>query len=254
MINETSLKIIQTNAGRLIKPVRLIVFTKDTGCKACPAVVELAHAIKDQMGKIALETYDLVMDRDKTEQYGVTVAPALIVQGGEGQTVTFYGLVEHIFLEVLLNAIHAVSDAKVWFPADIRRSLSRLSQDVNIRVFVESNSQECRFVADTAIGLALESEHINTDIIMAGDFPELIKKYNITTLPKTIFGENMHVDGNLLESDFLEMIFQAEGIKPGPDRRCLVCGGASPDIMCSNCKTRIQAETLEHKLKAEKQK
>jgi len=254
MLNETSMKIIQITGSQLSKPVRLIVFTQDTGCKACPDVVELAQAIKARMGKIALEIYDLVMDRDKTEQYGIMVAPALVVQGGEGRTITFYGLIEHLFLEVLLSAIQAVSEQNVWASHEIRRSLSRLAHDVKIRVFVKSDSEQCRFVAETAIGLALASDHIDTHIFMAGDFPELIRKYNITTLPKTIFGETLQVDGNMLEIEFLEMIFQAEGIKPGPDRQCLVCGKASSDIICSNCKTRIQAEALDHKLKAEKQK
>src|SRR5271169_2586812 len=99
MINETAMKILQIKGGLLSKPVRLIVFTKDTGCKSCPDVVELAQAIKARMGKIALEIYDLVMDRDKTEQYGILVAPALVVQGGEGRTITFYGLIEHMVLE-----------------------------------------------------------------------------------------------------------------------------------------------------------
>ncbi len=68
----------------------------------------------------------------------------------------------------------------------------------------------------------------------------------------TIFGENLQMEGHVTESEFLEMIFEAEGIKPGTDRRCLVCGNPSPDIICSNCKTRIQAEAIDHKTRTEK--
>jgi hypothetical protein len=89
-------------------------------------------------------------------------------------------------------------------------------------------------------------------MIVASSFPELIKRYGIKTLPKTIFGENLHMDGHVMESEFLEMIFQAEGLKTGPEKKCLVCGTSSPDIICQNCKTRIQAEALEHKIKSEK--
>lgn len=254
MVDETSLKIIRLSAGQLDKPVRLIVFTKDSACSVCGPAVELARAVKAHMGRIALESYDLVMDKDKTEQYGIQRVPALVVQGGDGQTVTFYGLTQNTLLEVLLNTIHAVSTARVWFPEGVRQSLQRLNGGVKIRVFVKNNCLDCKAVAETAIGMALENHRINTSLILVEDFPELAKKYNITVLPKTIFGETLQADGNLRESEFLEKVFQAEGARSGPDSRCLVCGTSSSDMICVACKTRIQAEALDHKLKVEKQK
>jgi hypothetical protein len=161
-------------------------------------------------------------------------------------------MIEHLFVEVLLSTIAAVSETKVWFPENVRRALKHLTNGVSIRVFVESDCAECRPVAETAIGLALEHRLVSTSIIVASDFPDLMKQYRISTLPKTIFGENLHMDGHVSESEFLEMVFQAEGLKPGPEKKCLVCGNSSPDTICSGCKARIQAEAVEHKLKGEK--
>ncbi|HTY22626.1 MAG TPA: thioredoxin family protein [Desulfomonilaceae bacterium] len=254
MVDETSLKIIQFSAAQLAKPVRLIVFTKDSGCLVCQNTAELARAIKAHMGRIALETYDLVMDRDKTEQYGIQRVPALVVQGEDDQTVTFYGSLKNICLDILLHTIHAVSAAQVWLPGDIRQSLRRLTDKVKIRVFVRNDCLQCKAVAEIAIGLALESTRVDTSLITIEDFPELAKKYNITVLPKTIFGEGLQVEGYLSESDFLVKVFQAEGAKSGPDNHCLVCGTPSLGMICSSCKTRIQAEALDHKLKIERQK
>ncbi len=252
MLSERSLSTIKNMNIELSKPVRIVLFTSDTGCETCPEMLQIAGAIKTRLKRVALETFDIVMDRDKTEQYGIYVAPALVVQGGEGQAVTFYGLIEDIFLDVLLSTILAVSHAKVWFPENVRRALSHLANDVSIRVFVGRDSQQCRPVAETAIGLALESKLVSTSIIIASDFPDLVKRYNVSVLPKTIFGENLHMDGHVTESMFLEMIFQAEGIKPGPERKCLICGTASPDIICTKCRAKIQAEAVEHKLKSER--
>jgi hypothetical protein len=252
MLSEATLSTIGTMPAALAKPVRLILFTSDTGCEACPDMRELALAIKKRSGKVALESYDLVMDRDKSEQYGIKQAPALVVQGGGGQTVTFYGLIEDMVLDVLLSAIRAISDARMWFPDNIRRTLKHLTRDVSIRVFVESDCIQCRPVAETAVGLGLESSLISASVIVASSFPDLIKRYGIKTLPKTIFGENLHMDGHVTESEFLEMIFQSEGVKAGPEKKCLICGTSSPDIICQNCKTRIQAEAVDHKIKSEK--
>jgi len=252
MISESSLEFIKQSSGQLKKPVRLVLFTTDAGCEACPGALALVRALKGHMDKIALETYDLVMDRDKSEQYGIQRAPATVVQGADGQAVTFYGGIEDVFLGILINTIHSLADTKVWFPEDITRTLKHLAHDVRIRVFVESDCPLCRPVAETAIGLAIECGFIYTDIIVAEDFPELLRKHAIKKLPLTIFGENLRMEGHVSESEFLEMIFQAEGLKPGTDRRCLVCATSSSDIICAKCKAKILAEAIDHKTRIEK--
>jgi alkyl hydroperoxide reductase subunit AhpF len=252
MSTESPQKLIQNTLGHMKNPVRLVVFSSDTGCVQCPAVIALAKEIKSQSAKIALEVYDITMDRDKTELYSVQAAPALVVQGGRGRAVRFYGMVKDIFLDVLLDCIAAVSADRVWFTDSIRSTVKFLEKDVHIQVFVENTCRQCRPVAETAIGLALENDLIHTDILIASDFPDLVSKHRITTLPKTIFGGNLHMDGHVSESEFLEMIFEAEGLRSTREKRCLVCGNPSPDTICASCKAKIQAEAVGHKLSEEK--
>jgi len=254
MLSERTLLTIQSNSQIMSKPVRLVLFTSDIGCEACPDMLEIVRTIKGKFDKIALEAYDVVMDRDKADLYGVKLVPALVVQGGDGKLVKFYGMIEDVVLDILLSTISAVSHGRIWFPSDVERALTHLTNDVSVRVFVDSDCTQCRPVAETAIGLGLESKMISASIFVASDFPELVKRYHITELPKTIFGENLHLDGHVTESTFLEMIFQAEGLKTGPDKKCLVCGVSSPDTICVNCKAKIQAEAVNHKLKGEKLK
>ena len=254
MLSESSLTAIRKIPPALKKPVRVIIFTTDTACASCPDMVDLGREIKKHFGKIALEIYDVVMDRDKARQYRVKLTPSLVVQGGEGQAVTFSGYIEDVALDMLLDTIKSLGDAKIWFPENIVRALQQLAHDVRVRVFVESDCTRCRPVAETAIGMALTSSFIYADIVVASEFPDLVKKYGITSLPKTIFGENLHLDGHVPEGQFIEMVFQTEGVKPGPGRRCIICGNASPDIICAHCKARVEAEAREHKLKSEKTK
>jgi hypothetical protein len=241
------------NSFRSMKdPVRLILFTRDFGCDICPGALEVARAVKARAPKVALEVYDLVMDRDKAQQYGVQRVPVFVLQGANERVVRFSGLAEGVFLRILLETLFSISSGKIWFPEKILRTLSHLEKDVPIQVFVETDCPQCRPVAETAIGLALESDLVSTDVIMANDFPDLIRKHSIKTLPRTIFGANLHMDGHVSESQFLEMIFEAEGVQASPDRRCLVCGTPSPDIICGSCKTKIQSEALDHKRKGER--
>lgn len=254
MSAENTQKLIQNTLGQMKHPVRLVVFSSDTGCVQCPAVIALTKEIKSLSAKIALEVYDITMDRDKSEQYGVHAAPALAVQGSTGRAVRFYGTVKNIFLDVLLDCIVAVSTDRVWFTDAIRGTVKLLERDVHIQVFVDNDCFRCRSVAETAIGLALENDLIHTDILIASDFPDLVRKLRITTLPRTIFGENLHMEGHVTESEFLEMIFEAEGLRSVREKRCLVCGNPSPDSICASCKARIQAEAVGHKLAEEKTK
>lgn len=252
MIDQNLLDQMQNDLKHMKSPVRLILFTRDTGCEKCPEALSVARAIKARAPKLAFELYDQVMDRDKAQQYGVKQVPAMIVQAGNGRMVRFYGLIEDVFLRILIDTILAVSEGKVWFPENIRRTLAHLEKDVSIQIFVESDCPQCRPVAETGICLSFESDLVIADIIIASDFPDLIKKYSIKTLPKTVFGANLHMDGHVTEGEFLEMIFKAEGVQAGPDRRCLICGKLSPDVICTSCKTRIQAEAIDHKRKGEK--
>ncbi len=252
MLSEQSLEMIKSSTNQLAKPVRLVLFTSDRGCAACPDMLILARAIRDHSSKIAMESYDLVMDRDKSQQYGITRVPSIVLQGGDGEAVTFSGRIDGGILKILMDTIQALSDSRQWFPEDVRRVLKKLAHDVTIRVFVERDCPKCGFVAETAIALAFESRFIVANIIVAGDFPELVSKHSIKELPMTIFGENLRMEGPVSESDILEMIFEAEGTKPGPDRRCLVCGKPSQDIICVNCKTHIHAEAIDHKTRVEK--
>ncbi len=252
MLDEKLLNDAQAGLTQLKNPVRLILFTVDAGCETCPEMLNLAKAIKARSPRIALEIYDQVMDRDKAEQYGIRQVPAIVVQGGNGRMARFYGLMESVFLQILLDTITAVGNGKVWFPHNIISALSHLEREVAIQVYVESDCPLCRPVAETAIGMAYESDLVVSDIIVASTFPDLIRKHSIKTLPKTIFGANLHMDGHVTESQFLEMIFQAEGVQVGPDKRCIVCGKASPDIICTTCKNKIQAEAIDHKIKGEK--
>jgi hypothetical protein len=251
-MNESTIQSIVQAAGTLKKPVRLILFLNDVGCEACPDAKRAAQAIKKNAPLVALEIYDQVMDRDKTQLYGIRRVPAMVVQDNEGHSVTFYGMVEDIIFSMMIDALYAASEGRTWFQEDIRSALRRLAGAVSIQVFLETDCPLCGPVAQTAIGLALESTLVKTDIIIAGDYPELVKKYSIKDLPKTIIGENLHLDGHVTETVFLEMIFEAEGLQPGKDRSCLVCSSPSDDIICMSCKNRIQAESLSHKIREER--
>jgi len=253
MLKESTHQIIRDSLGPLKHPVRLVLFTSDTGCDLCPDALLTAQAMKTASPRIALETYDLTMDRDKSEEYGVKLVPTFVVQAQDGRTVKFSGMLEGVSLLLLLDAVVGIAGERPWFPDQINSTLRKLSQTVPVQVLLENDCTLCKPVAETAVGLALTSKRVSTEIIVADDYPELLSKLKVKILPFTVFGRRLSLEGHVSESSFLEMLFKAEGQKAaGLDVRCMVCGQPSPEIICGSCKTKIQAEALNHKRKDEK--
>lgn len=252
MLKESTQQIIRESLANIVQPVRLVVMTGEKGCDICPETVEIARAIKTAAPKVALEIYDYTMDRDKSEQYGIKRIPSCVVESQDGRRVIFSGSLEGISLVLLLDVIASIANGRAWFPDRISRTLKLLVNEVPVQVLLENDCSLCRPVAETAIGLALANKLVSTEIIVADDYPEFLAKHKIKILPYTLFGPKLHLDGHVTESTFLEMIFRAEGEKGISDRRCIVCGQTSPDLICQSCKTKIQAEAVNHKQKGER--
>jgi hypothetical protein len=252
MLKENTLQFIRESLSQIVQPVRLIVVTGEKGCEICPETVEIARAIKAAAPKVALEIYDFTMDRDKSEEYGITRIPSCVVEAHDGRTVTFSGSLEGISLVLLLDVIASIAVGRAWFSDRISGTLKLLANEVPVQVFMENDCSLCQPVAETAIGLALANKMVSTEIIVADDYPELLVKHKIKILPHTLFGPKLHLEGHVSESTFLEMIFKAEGEKGNIDITCIVCGQASSDLICPSCKTKIQAEAVNHKRKDER--
>ena len=248
MIKESSLQIVRESLSGLKQPVRLVLFTKDTGCDSCSDAVAMAQAIKGAAPRVALEVYDLIMDRDKADEYGVQRAPSFVVQASDRRVVAFSGPLEGFSLILLLEAISGIASGRAWFPEKVVDTLKLLEKSVRVQVILEDDCALCKPVAETAVALALTNRLVTTEIIIADEFPELLSKHKVKILPFTIFGQRLHLEGHVTESMFLEMLFQAEGERrAGMDRRCVVCGSPSSDSICTSCKSKIQAEAVNHK-------
>lgn len=253
MLKESTQQIIRDSLGQLRQPVRLVLFTSDTACDLCPDALDTARAMKAASTRIALETYDITMDRDKSEEYGVKRVPTFVVQAQDGRIVKFCGTLEGVSLLLLLDAVTGIANGETPFPDKIGSTVKLLSQTVPVQVLLENDCTLCKPVADTAVGLALTSKMVSTEIIVADDYPEILAKHGVKILPFTLFGPRLSLEGHVNESSFLEMLFKAEGQKAaGLGARCVVCSQPSPDLICSSCKTKIQAEAVGHKRKDEK--
>ncbi|TMI91225.1 MAG: hypothetical protein E6H00_04570 [Bacillati bacterium ANGP1] len=62
-----------------------------------------------------------------------------------------------------------------------------------------------------AAALAIESARIRTDIIEAAEFPDLVARYAVRGVPKTILNDRLFIDGAVPEPDLVAAVSQAAG-------------------------------------------
>jgi predicted DsbA family dithiol-disulfide isomerase len=57
--------------------------------------------------------------------------------------------------------------------------------------------------------MALESPHVTADVIEASEFPELIQRYGVRGVPKTVINGTVGVEGAVPEAALLNRLNEA---------------------------------------------
>ncbi len=66
--------------------------------------------------------------------------------------------------------------------------------------------------------MAIESPRIRADIVEATEFPDLVARYAVRGVPKTILNDRLFVEGAVPEPDLIAVVRQASGQAP-PEAR-----------------------------------
>jgi len=59
--------------------------------------------------------------------------------------------------------------------------------------------------------MAVESQHIHTDIIEATEFPDLVSRYAVRGVPKTVLNDRLFFEGAVPEATLLAAVVDAAG-------------------------------------------
>jgi hypothetical protein len=57
--------------------------------------------------------------------------------------------------------------------------------------------------------MALESDHITTAAISAVEFPDLVRRFRVSGVPKTVINEATDILGAVPEAQFVETVINA---------------------------------------------
>jgi glutaredoxin-like protein len=199
---------------KLENPVRVVMFTQAVECNFCSQTRQLITELAALNEKIKPEVYDFVAESEKAKSFGVDKVPAIVVMGDKDYGVRIYGLPYGYELQTLLEALISVSKRRTDLLEETKARLREIKTPVHIQVFVTLTCPHCPITASLAHKFAVENDLIRTDVIDAGEFPQLALKYMVLGVPKIVINEKVELTGAVPEQLLLAHVLLATQQSP----------------------------------------
>ena len=195
-------------------PVRLIFFEQSIGCDLCPPVRRALEQIARQYEHVALEALNLVLDKEKAAEYGVDRVPAVVIALPDRQPIRYYGAPLGNELPGFLEAVRMASAGETNLSEHSRARLDTLTTPVHLQVFFTPTCVYCPQMIALANQAAIASPLVTTVAIDATEFPDLVRRYQVNGVPKTVIDDAVEIIGAAPEDEFIAAL-----TAPRPDHR-----------------------------------
>jgi alkyl hydroperoxide reductase subunit AhpF len=121
---------------RLTNPVRLVVFSQALADPESEQVRRLVEELGSLDARIAVESRNFVLDKERAEALGIARIPAIAIMGAEQDYgIRFYGLPSGYEFGTLVDAILDVSSGDSGLTEQTRQALAELPRPVHLQVF-----------------------------------------------------------------------------------------------------------------------
>ncbi len=202
LLNETIIQQVREEFENLDRPVKLILFTRNTECQFCPETRELVEGVAALADQVSLEIYDFDQDKEQVEAYQIDKVPAVAViadEDGDAPAkdygIRFYGIPSGYEFSTLIADIVMVSRRISGLSEETRAQLKEMTTPLHLQVFVTPTCPYCPRAVHLAHQLALESDLVRADMVEATEFPALSQKYQVMGVPRTVINDKAYIEG-----------------------------------------------------------
>ncbi len=209
LISEKDTQYLRDEFAKLDNEVRLVLFTKEDKCPTCDDTRTLLEETANLSDKLEFVVYDLTRDKEKATVYKVDGAPTVVVEGKTDYGIRFRGTPSGYEFSSLVEDIIDVGSGNTSLSPETKNVLSRLKGPVHIQVFVTPSCPYCPRAVRTAHMMAMESDNVTADMVMANEFPELSSHYNVMAVPKIVLNEDLSFEGAIPEEDYVSFVSKA---------------------------------------------
>jgi len=200
---------LQDALAEVRSTVRLIFFEQSLDCETCRPTRQLLDELRGMNPHIQLEALNLILDKDRAAALGVDRVPAVIVSSESSDRIRFYGAPLGYELVSLVDAIRMTASSQSDLSDETQAVLGRLAGPVSLQVFFTPTCGFCPAMVSLANRFAIASPLVSATAIDATEYPDLVRRYNVNGVPKTVINDSVEIVGAVGESDLARAIEQA---------------------------------------------
>ena len=197
LFNEEVIEELRDIFKVLSQPVELVYFTQEPACEACRTQQLLLEIVADNSDLITLLTYDLVKHADKAREYGIHKVPATAVNGAQDYGIRFYGITGGYEFNSLVEDIVMVSSGDHGLDPPLLELVNKINRSTHLEVMVTLTCPYCPKMVRVAHQLAMANPLIRADMVESAEFPQLVQRYHVSGVPRTVIDEAEGIEGAL---------------------------------------------------------
>jgi glutaredoxin-like protein len=212
LLSEHDRQTVRGHLAVIEEPVRLLLFTQTIGA---PETVLVAKQVLDEIVSLCdlltLEEVNIVLDKDRAQQYGVEQIPTIVLLKGDQDTrIRFLGAPGGYEFMSLIEAVILAGTNDSGLTPDSRALVAEhVTAPLDIQVFVTPTCPHCPRAVTLAHRLAIESPLITASCVEATEFMDLTRKFRVTGVPKTIVNGSIEILGAVPEDQFVRTVVGA---------------------------------------------
>ena len=208
MTNADRSTAIRTMLASVNSAVRLVFFEQSIGCDTCTPTRQLLEQLAELSPYVTVEAFNLVLEKDRAAQYGIDRVPAIVVCSPGRDRIRFYGAPFGHELMSLLEAIRLTASGESGLSEDSRARMAAMKKPVHLQVFFTPSCSFCPQMVNLANRLAIERSQITATAIDATQYPDLVRRYSVNGVPKTIINDALEIVGAASEKEVVEAVVQ----------------------------------------------
>ena len=220
LLSDRDRQTVQTHLAGLTHDVTLLFFTQTI---AAPETALIARQVVDEVAslsdRVSVEEVNLILDRDKSAQYGIDRIPAIVLlRDGADTRMRFLGAPAGYEFSSLIESIILAGTNDSGLTEESKQLIAeKATAPVDIKVFVTPTCPHCPRAVTLAHRMAVESPNISATCVEASEFHDLSRQYRVTGVPKTVSSGGAEILGALPEEEFVRGVFESsssEGVLP----------------------------------------